>query len=174
MKVINFITAGLLCACLTFSGCETTANTSSAVKRTGAGATVGAGVGKIAENTAVGAVYGAVMDEQSEQRAAVAEQRAAAWYYDNSGNTTHAVGTKQANELGIYDMSGNVWEWCSDWYGDYPASAQNNPTGPSSGSYRVYRGGSWSYFASYCRVAYRYYNSPGSSYHFLGFRLVVP
>ncbi len=78
-----------------------------------------------------------------------------AWYNDNSGSTTHPVAIKQPNELGLYDMSGNVWEWCSDWYGDYSSSAQSNPTGPSSGSYRVFRGGSWSYFARHCRVSSR-------------------
>jgi formylglycine-generating enzyme required for sulfatase activity len=70
-----------------------------------------------------------------------------AWYYGNSGGKTHPVGTKQANELGIYDMSGNVREWCSDWYGNYSSISQTNPRGPSSCNLRVLRGGSWVNFA---------------------------
>lgn len=95
-----------------------------------------------------------------------------AWY---SGVQTHDVKTKQANELGIYDMSGNVWEWCQDWYGSgyYANSPQANPTGPSSGSCRVLRGGSWINRARYCRVAYRYNGTPSSRSSSIGFRLIL-
>ena len=96
-----------------------------------------------------------------------------AWYNGNSGDNTHAVGTKTANELGIYDMSGNVCEWCSDWYGDYSAGAQTNPQGPSSGSRRVLRGGGWGYNARSCRVSFRYNRDPVDSFNSLGLRLVL-
>ena len=98
-----------------------------------------------------------------------------AWYYENSGSTTHPVGSKSPNELGIYDMSGNVSEWCQDrWARNYYSSSpQRNPQGPASGSNRVCRGGGWGYFARFCRVSSRDYYSPGDGYSFLGFRLVL-
>ena len=118
-----------------------------------------------------------------------------AWYGDNSGDETHLVKTKSPNEIGLYDMSGNVWEWCQDWYGDYRASAQTsptrprqtavlrrgdyrasaqtNPTGSSSGFYRVYRGGSWDYYAMNCRVSFRHRLTPDVRCNYLGFRLAL-
>ena len=94
-----------------------------------------------------------------------------AWYDDNSGNEMHPVATKQANELGIYDMSGNVWEWCSDWSGDYTSSSQSDPQGPSSGSDRVGRGGGYFSRVRFCRVSSRNYITPGDRDNDFGLRL---
>ena len=96
-----------------------------------------------------------------------------AWYYENSGETTHPVGEKRPNVWGLYDMHGNVWEWCNDWYGDYPSGTVTDPTGASSGSIRVDRGGGWNFVAAGCRSADRRRNGPSNRYFDLGFRLVL-
>ena len=99
-----------------------------------------------------------------------------AWFADNSQQTTHPVGLKKPNGLGIYDMSGNVWEWCNDWYGEkyYSESPVQNPHGPSSGPARVLRGGSWYNQAGIVRADFRGYLVPAYRNFYYGFRLVLP
>ncbi len=96
-----------------------------------------------------------------------------AWFDDNSGRKTHRVGTKKANAWGLYDMHGNLWEWCLDRYGKYTSGDATDPLGPSSGSFRVGRGGSWLDRAVLCRSAIRTYSAPGYARNSLGFRLVL-
>ena len=95
-----------------------------------------------------------------------------AWYKKNSNNETHPVGQKQGNGLGLFDMSGNVWEWVQDWKGGYPSSSVTDPTGPSSASFRVFRGGGWYYVADFARSAYRGRYDPDVRNGYLGARLV--
>ena len=96
------------------------------------------------------------------------------WIINNSGSKTHEVGLKKPNAWGLYDMHGNVFEWCWDWYGPYPTEAQTNPVGASSGSHRVTRGGGWNGSAQVVRSAYRGYPSPYNRGNFLGFRVLRP
>jgi formylglycine-generating enzyme required for sulfatase activity len=96
-----------------------------------------------------------------------------AWYDGNSDSTTHPVGQKLPNPWGLYDMHGNVLEWCQDWYGAYPGGSAIDPQGPAAGVSRVIRGGGWSFTARYCRSAVRNFNRPGSGRTLVGFRVLL-
>ena len=95
-----------------------------------------------------------------------------AWHGDNAGEETHAVGELQPNALGFFDMLGNVWEWCEDRDRSYSSGSVTNPTGPTTGTYRLLRGGSWITSSGYCRASQRDIGTPGYCYHYLGFRVV--
>ena len=96
-----------------------------------------------------------------------------AWYLVNSGMATHPVGQKQPNSWGLFDMTGDVWEWCSDWFGDYPGGSVSDPKGPTSGSWRVMRGSSWGVVGPVCRSAFRNNSSSSNRSSDLGFRVVL-
>ena len=97
---------------------------------------------------------------------------AVGWYYKNSENGTHSVAQKEPNAWGLYDMHGNVWEWCQDWEGKYSFKAVTDPTGPPTGLSRIRRGGSWSHYPMFCRSAYRSWFPPKNKSPDLGFRVV--
>jgi formylglycine-generating enzyme required for sulfatase activity len=117
---------------------------------------------------------GASTPVQTVKYAGSANLEEIAWTSSNSGNTTHPVAEKKPNALGLYDMTGNVWEWCQDWYGNYGTTAQSDPAGAASGTNRVLRGGRWSSSADIARLSNRYDNTPDYRSSGIGFRVVLP
>jgi len=101
------------------------------------------------------------------------ELNAIAWFSGNSDEKAQPVARKQPNAWGFYDLQGNIWEWCRDWYGHYPSEPVTDPTGPANGSQRVYRGGAWFHSADLCRSAYRYRMEPSYRGSLLGFRIAL-
>lgn len=136
----------------------------------------GKGGGKYRLPTEAEWEYGARSRGRSEKYSGGNDLNAVAWYDNNSATSTHPVGQKQPNGFGIFDMSGNVYEWCGDWYNSiyYRESPRNNPGGPSSGSNRVFRGGSWSDRPTYLRATFRCFSPPTNANQEIGFRLILP
>lgn len=135
-------------------------------------------IGKVNQTAAAGGRFALPTEAQWEYACQVGTKGAydgelaeLAWFDGNGGKRAHPVTGKMVNGWGLYDMHGNVWEWCADWYGEYSSGSVTGPRGPASGSSRVVRGGSWDSYAVSCRAAYRVNNDPGNGYSSIGFRL---